>query len=202
MLAPGGEVVPQHARHVARGLCRRAHRPEVLERVEPDGGDTGRGQPRGEFLVESRPATVPGEQQREFVAIAGGVDFLHRQVADVRGTFGRGLDARREPRVGVAKLRHPVAFHRKTVPHERQPYHLRGADLRGKRIHRGRGAHLIFLALEGDPRLLQVAGRLEQQFVLLIRRVVQAGARAQLRAGEVLVGAEAEAERAGKSTRR
>ena len=118
------------------------------------------------------------------------------------GRAWRGLDARREARVGVAKLRHPVALHRKAVADERQPHDLRGADLRGERIHRVRGAHLILLALEGDPRLLQVAGGLEHQFVLLIRRVVQTGAGAQLRAGEVLVGAEAEAERAGESARR
>ena len=99
-----------------------------------------------------------------------------------------------QSRVGLPELRHPVALHREAVTDERQPHDLPVRDLGDEVVGGVRVAHLILLPLQGDPRLLEGRGRLKHQLVLRVRRVVQACSRAQVRAGEILLGAEPEAQ--------
>ena len=113
----------------------------------------------------------------------------------------RGWRARGEARVSVAKLWHPVALDSEAVTDERQFYHLRARRVRGELIQRVRAAHLVLLSLQGDPRLAQIRRRLQQPLVLRVLCVVQSCAGAQCRAAEVLVGAEAQAQRAGERAR-
>ena len=198
LLVPGREVVAQQARHVARGRFRRAPAPEILQRVQSHGRHATRCQARGEFLIESGPAAIPGEQQREFIRHAAGVHFGHRQVVDVRRPLRRRFRARREARIGVAKLRHPGALEREAMTDEWEFHHLCVRHLRCELIDRVRAAHLVLLPLQRDPRLLEARRGLEHQLVLLVARVVKPGARTQRRCGEILSGAEAETERAGE----
>jgi len=69
-------------------------------------------------------------------------------------------------------------------------------------VHGSGAAHLVFLALEGDPGLLEVFGRLENEVRSCLCRVCSAspGPRTERGAGEILSG-KAEAQGAGEGAR-
>src|SRR5579862_2562884 len=195
---PGREVVPQHARDGAGGLIRSALAPEILQRVESCGGHAVCGEARGELLVESGPAAIAREQQRELVAGAAGVHLFDRQVGDLSRALRPRLDARNESRIRFAELRHPVALDGESVSDERQPYYRATGHPRCELIRRVAVAHLVLLPLERYPWLAQRRGGLEHQLVLLVLAIVQACSRTERRTLKVLVGAEAEAHRCGE----
>ena len=192
----------QHARGVLGGALGRALAPEILQRVQAHRRHAVPGEPRGQLLVEAGPAAVTGEEQRELPGDAAGAHLDHRQIRDFRRPRRRRLGGDDEARVGIAKLRHPVALDSEAVADERQPHDLAVCRARGELIGRVRLTYLVLLTLQRDPGLLQIRGGLEHELAPLVRPVAEPGARAERRPGKVLVGAEAEAERAGEGPRR
>src|SRR5581483_3895112 len=138
------------------------------------GGHALGGKLRREVLVEAGPTAVTRQYQREGIAIARRVDFVDRQIVDVRRPRGDPRFQRRnELGVGLQELRQPVALHRKAVTYGRQADDLGIGAALGERVDVLGAADLVLLALERDPGLLERLGRLENDFALAAGGVMQ-----------------------------